>query len=161
MAEDIKKKSSSKKELGQVIRFAIVGVSNFLVDFILYNLLISFVTNLPVVWAGVISGTAAMINSFVFNKSFTFRTKTLSVFKLISFFVLTAFGLYAIRPVIIYFFTEIWLWPSQVAYSITSFLRLPFSREFDINNVALLAAILVVLVYNYLVYKYFIFNEKK
>jgi putative flippase GtrA len=161
MAEDSKKKSSSKKELGQVIRFAIVGVSNFLVDFILYNLLISFVTNLPVVWAGVISGTAAMINSFVFNKSFTFRTKTLSVFKLISFFVLTAFGLYAIRPVIIYFFTEIWLWPSQVAYSITSFLRLPFSREFDINNVALLAAILVVLVYNYLVYKYFIFNEKK
>jgi putative flippase GtrA len=161
MAEDSKKKSSSKKELGQVIRFAIVGVSNFLVDFFLYNLLISFVTNLPVVWAGVISGTAAMINSFVFNKSFTFRTKTLSVFKLISFFVLTAFGLYAIRPVIIYFFTEIWLWPSQVAYSITSFLRLPFSREFDINNVALLAAILVVLVYNYLVYKYFIFNEKK
>jgi len=161
MAEDSKSKSNSKKELGQVVRFAIVGVSNFLVDFVLYNLLTNFVTNLPVVWAAIISGTAAMINSFVFNKRFTFRAKNLSVFKLVLFFALTAFGLYAIRPVIIYFFTEIWLWPSQVVYSITSFLKLPLSQQFEINNVALLAAILVVLVYNYLIYKYFIFNEKK
>ena len=161
MVNNSKSSGGAKRELGQVIRFAIVGVSNFLVDFILYNLLIKFVPNLPIVWAGIISGTAAMINSFIFNKSFTFRAKSLSTFKLVLFFILTAAGLYAIRPVIMHFFTQIWLWPSQVAYSITSFLRLPLSRDFDINNVALLAAILVVLVYNYLVYKYFIFNDEK
>ena len=102
------KKDGNKRELGQVVRFAIVGVSNFLVDFILYNLLHKFIPAMPVVWAGIISGTAAMINSFVFNKSFTFRAKSLSTFKLIMFFVLTAAGLYAIRPVIIYFFTQVW-----------------------------------------------------
>lgn len=151
----------AKRELGQVVRFAIVGVSNFLVDFILYNLLHKFIPTMPVIWAGVISGTAAMINSFVFNKSFTFRAKKLSTLKLVLFFVLTAFGLYAIRPIILNFFTKTWLWPSQVAYNITSFLRLPLTQDFDERNVALLAAILVVLVYNYFVYKYLIFNEKK
>ena len=162
MAKDSnKKQAGTKRELGQVFRFAIVGVSNFLVEFILFNLLIKFVPNVPVVWAGIISGTAAMINSFVFNKSFTFRAKNLSTIKLILFFVLTAAGLYAIRPVIIYFFTKVWLWPSQVVYSITSFLKLPLSQDFDVKNVALIAAILVVLVYNYLVYKYFIFNDEK
>lgn len=156
-----KNKVGKKRELGQIVRFAIVGISNFLVDFILFNLLIRFVPNVPVVWAGIISGTAAMINSFVFNKSFTFRAKKLSTLKLILFFALTAFGLYAIRPIILNFFTKTWLWPSQVAYNITSFLRLPLSQDFDVKNVALLAAILIVLVYNYLVYKYFIFNDEK
>jgi putative flippase GtrA len=113
------------------------------------------------VWAGIISGTAAMINSFIFNKNFTFRAKKLSVFKLILFFVITAFGLYVIRPLIIYFFTSVWLWPSQVVYDITQWLRLPLSQEFDTRNLALLIAIIVVLFYNYLSYKFFVFNDEK
>ena len=76
------------------------------------------------------------------------------------FFVITAAGLYIIRPMVIYFFTETWLWPSQVLYSITSALQLPFSQEFDTRNLALVAAIAVVLIYNYLLYKYYVFNEK-
>jgi putative flippase GtrA len=156
-----KKEDGAKKELGQVVRFAIVGVSNFLVDFIIYNLLILFITNLSVTWAGIISGTAAMINSFIFNKNFTFRAKKLSTFKLVMFFVLTAGGLYVIRPVVIQFFTQTWLWPSQIAYKVTTFLRLPLTQDFDRNNLALLAAIAVVLIYNYLVYKFYIFRDEK
>jgi len=151
----------SKRELGQILRFALVGVSNFLVDFIIFNLLHKFSPSLSVVWAGIISGTAAMINSFIFNKSFTFRAKTLSTTKIILFFVITALGLYAIRPVIIYFFTQVWLWPSQLVYDITSWLKLPLSQDFDTRNLALLIAIAVVLVYNYLSYKYLIFNDEK
>lgn len=154
-------KQDGKREFGQVVRFAIVGVSNFLVDFIVYNLLLKFTPGVSAVWAGIISGTAAMINSFIFNKNFTFRARKLSLFKLILFFAITAFGLYAIRPVIIYFFTKVWLWPSQTVYSMTSWLHLPFSREFDTRNVALVIAILIVLFYNYLTYKYFIFNDEK
>jgi putative flippase GtrA len=155
------KNQDGKKELGQVVRFAIVGVSNFLVDFIVYNLLLRFTPGISAVWAGIISGTAAMINSFIFNKNFTFRAKNLSVFRLVLFFVITAFGLYAIRPLIIYFFTSVWLWPSQVAYDFTSWLNLPLSQEFDTRNVALLFAIVVVLFYNYLMYKYFVFKDEK
>lgn len=156
-----KNEDGAKKELGQVVRFAIVGVSNFLVDFVIYNLLIHFVTSLSATWAGVISGTFAMINSFIFNKNFTFKAKKLSTFKLVMFFVLTAGGLYVIRPVIIHFFTQTWLWPSQIAYKVTTFLKLPLSQDFDTNNVALLVAIVAVLVYNYLVYKFYIFRDEK
>lgn len=162
MGENKKAKSKDgKKEIGQVVRFAIVGVSNFLVDFVIFNLLSKYAPGLSAVWAGVISGTAAMINSFIFNKNFTFKAKNLSVFRLVLFFVITAFGLYAIRPVIIYFFTRVWLWPSQVAYDITSWLNLPFSKDFDTRNLALLMAIVIVLFYNYLAYKYFVFNDEK
>lgn len=162
MGEIKKSKSQSgNKELGQVVRFVIVGISNFLVDFIIYNLLLGFASNISAVWAGVISGTAAMINSFIFNKNFTFKAKNLSLLKLVLFFVITAFGLYAIRPVIIYVFTNVWLWPSQVIYDVTSWLNLPFSRDFDTRNLALVAAILIVLFYNYLMYKYFVFNDEK
>ena len=164
-------KKEGKREIGQIIRFAIVGVSNFLVDFVIYNSLLRFAPDVSAVWAGIISGTAAMINSFIFNKNFTFRAKKLSVFKLILFFVITAFGLYVIRPLIIYFFTSVWLWPSQVAYDITQWIRLPFywfgsnqlqlGQEFVSRNLALLIAIIVVLFYNYLSYKFFVFNDEK
>lgn len=150
-----------KKELGQVLRFAVVGVSNFLVDFIIYNLLLKFAPGISAVWAGILSGTAAMINSFIFNKNFTFRAKKLSVFKLVLFFTITAFGLYAIRPIIIYFFTKVWLWPSQALYGVTTWMNLPFSKEFDSRNLALMIAIVVVLFYNYITYKYFVFNDEK
>lgn len=151
----------SKRELGQILRFALVGVSNFLVDLTIYNLLLLLSPSFSVVLAGVISGTAAMVNSFVFNKTFTFKAKNLSGAKIVLFFVITAFGLYVIRPIILYFFTQVWLWPSQLLYDITSSLRLPFSQEFDTRNLALLIAIAVVLVYNYLSYKYLIFNDEK
>ncbi len=161
-SKNIIKTSSNKKELGQIVRFAIVGVSNFLVDFIIFNLLLRFAPDLSAVWAGIISGTFAMINSFIFNKNFTFKAKNLSFFRLVLFFLITAFGLYAIRPLVIYYFTKVWLWPSQIAYDFTSWLRLPFSQEFDTRNVALVFAIVVVLFYNYLMYKYLVFkNEKK
>ena len=91
-SKNIIKTSSNKKELGQIVRFAIVGVSNFLVDFIIFNLLLRFAPDLSAVWAGIISGTFAMINSFIFNKNFTFKAKNLSFFRLVLFFLITAFG---------------------------------------------------------------------
>ncbi len=167
-----------KSEIAQVGRFGLVGILNTLVDFVVLNVLA--VTLLPktlvvfsvslfgntynitgLILAGIISGTAAMINSFVFNKNFTFKAKNLTTRKLVLFFVITAAGLYLIRPVILYIFSDLWLWPSQLAYNISSWLRLPFSRDFTDVNLALVGAIAVVLVYNYLMYKYFIFDDEK
>ncbi|MSR68317.1 GtrA family protein [Candidatus Saccharibacteria bacterium] len=166
-------------EIAQVGRFGLVGILNTLVDFVVLNILVA--TLLPKtlvifsislfgntynitgpILAGIISGTAAMINSFVFNKNFTFKAKKLATRKLAMFFVITAFGLCIIRPIILYIFSDVWLWPSQLAYNISSWLHLPFSRDFTDVNLALVAAIAVVLVYNYLMYKYYIFkNEDK
>ncbi|MBI2797778.1 GtrA family protein [Candidatus Saccharibacteria bacterium] len=171
-----KKKSSS--EVAQLIRFVAVGVVNTLVDFVVLNVLV--VTLLPktasfgnlvvsgqmislngVVVAGVISGTVAMIVSFLLNSRFTFRIRHVARKRIVYFFTITAFGLYIIRPAILKIMTGAWVWPSTVVYKITSFLRLPFSQSFDERNTALAAAILIVLSYNYLMYKYFVFVDEK
>lgn len=150
----------SKKELSRIARFGLVGILNTVVDFAVFNILFIFLSTNQSELASIVSGTAAMINSFILNKNFTFRVKDISLNKKIMFFVVTAFGLYVIRPIIISIFTKTWLWPSQVLYEITSGLGLPFSQDFDTRNLALVAAIAIVLIYNYLCYKYFIFNEK-
>lgn len=159
-----KKKSLAKpkkhSEVAQIGRFGLVGILNTIVDFGVYNLLLILFASLAPVVASVISGTAAMINSFIFNRSFTFKAKKLSPVKTILFFVVTLIGLYIIRPIVVWFFTGVWLWPAEFAHHITSWLHLSFSQDFITHNAALVAAIAVVLVYNYLAYKYLIFNEK-
>lgn len=174
----MKNTPTKNKEVAQVGRFGLVGISNTLVDFVLLNVLA--MTVLPkdleianftilgfnvvitgLIVAGIISGTAAMINSYIFNMRFTFRKKSVNKRHTVYFFLITIFGLYFIRPIILKIFTDAWLWPADVAYYVTSSLKLPFSREFDERNLALMVAVLVVLAYNYLMYKKFVFNDEK
>ncbi len=98
-----------------------------------------------------------MIVSFVLNANFTFRVRHVSGKRTVYFFAITILGLYVIRPIILKIMTDSWHWPAQVTYSITHFLHLPLSQSFDERNIALVAAIAVVLVYNYLMYKTFVF----
>jgi len=173
-------KKTSRSEVKQVGRFGLVGILNTLIDIVVLNILA--VTILPktlvvatftvfgveliitgLVLAGLISGTIAMINSFVFNMRFTFKRQEIDTRHVVYFFLITMFGIYIIRPIILKLLTDVWLWPSQLAYSITNGVGLPFSQDFDQRNLALAVAILVVLVFNYLMYKNFVFkkNEKK
>jgi len=174
----MKKPIKKHTEVARVGRFGMVGVLNTLVDFTLLNILA--ITILPkdmvittlsmfgltisisgLILAAVISGTVAMICSFVFNTRFTFRQHKTDFTHGVYFFLITIFGLYVIRPIILKFVTGVWLLPGQVAYYITSSLNLPFSKEFDERNAALMLAVLVVLAYNYLMYKRFVFTNEK
>lgn len=174
----MKKTPPKNKEVAQVGRFGLVGISNTIVDFVLLNLLV--MTILPknlelfsftilginivvtgIIVAGIISGTAAMINSYIFNMRFTFRKKEVNTKHTVYFFLITIFGLYFIRPIILKIFTDTWVWPADVAYYITSTLKLPLSRDFDERNLALMVAVLIVLAYNYLMYKKFVFSDEK
>ncbi|MBA3678961.1 GtrA family protein [Candidatus Saccharibacteria bacterium] len=171
-------KKQSKSEVKQVGRFGLVGILNTIVDFVLLNILV--ITILPkslelatlnfgsikyvitgLIVAGLISGTVAMINSYIFNMRFTFKVKKIDAKHTVYFFLVTIFGLYIIRPIILKIFTDTWMWPSQVAYQVTQVLHLPLSQDFDERNLALLVAISIVLVYNYLMYKFFVFPHEK
>lgn len=167
-----KHKQDSKKEIAQVGRFGLVGILNTVVDFVVLNLLLRLVISRDTVYldlfnnpirgviiAGIISGTIAMINSYIFNQRFTFKAKNVSSNRVVLFFVITAFGLYVIRPLVLKFFTEIWLWPADFAYLIGGWIGLPFDLAFYLDNVALAAAIVIVMAYNYLMYKKFVFVE--
>ena len=157
MTKQVSKKTS--KQLGQIGRFGLVGVLNTLVDVIISNILI-LLFGLGVVAAGLISGTIAMINSYIFNQRFTFKTRKVSPVRTVYFFTITVFGLYIIRPLVLKLFVEQWLWPADFAYRITSVLHLPLSRKFDGDNLALAIAIIIVLGYNYIMYKKFVFVEE-
>ncbi len=172
------KTTKSTSEVKQIGRFGLVGVLNTLVDFVVLNILV--ITILPtstifgsisvagyqytingLLIAGVISGTLAMINSFIFNMRFTFKKQHVDVWHGVYFFLITIFGLFVIRPIILKLLTDVWLWPSQITYQITQLLRLPLSADFDTRNLALLVAIVVVLGYNYIMYKKFVFSDDK
>lgn len=56
---------------GQVVRFGIVGVLNTLVDFGAFNILV-FVFGVPILVAYPLSVTAGIVNSFLWNKHWTF-----------------------------------------------------------------------------------------
>jgi putative flippase GtrA len=168
----------ARQEALQVGRFGLVGILNTIVDIVVLNVLAAtilpkslivtqfviagtVITITGVVLAGIISGTIAMINSFVFNARFTFRDRHVDTRHIVYFFVITMFGVYVIRPIVLKIFTDVWVWPSQLLYQITNGLRLPFSQDFDQRNLALFAAIGIVLVYNYLMYKKFVFIHEE
>lgn len=141
-------------EIKRVGRFGLVGIMNTVIDFVAFNVLRLAI---PVTIASVISGTLAMINSYIFNQRFTFKAKKVEPKQTVIFFVATIFGIYVIRPAVIYFFTKVWLGPVHLGYSITHAIGLPFSQKFVADNAAWLAAIVIVLVYNYYAYKKWVF----
>lgn len=171
-------KKPDHSEALQVGRFGLVGILNTVVDFVVLNVLAAtilpkslvlgsvtiFGTNYTItglIVAGLISGTIAMINSFIFNMRFTFRARHVDALHATYFFVLTMIGVYIFRPILLKFFTDVWTWPVLTADHISTFLHLPLSQLFVERNVALAVTILMVLVYNYLVYKYIVFTKDK
>ncbi|MDP4038407.1 MAG: GtrA family protein [bacterium] len=163
----MKKDSNTKKEVAQVGRFGLVGILNTVIDIVLQNILFQFF-GLTKVIAALISGTAAMINSFIFNQRFTFRAKKTDTLHIFYFFAITLFGLYIIRPLVIIFFTRIWLWPADTAYKVLTWLHVPIPHSVNVsaydatvNYIGLFMAILVVLIYNYLLYRKVVFKNGK
>jgi putative flippase GtrA len=144
-------------EIKRVGRFGLVGILNTAIDFGLFNLLRLL---LPTLLATIISGTAAMINSYIFNQRFTFKAKQVSPRQTVTFFGVTIAGLYLFRPAIVYFLTKTWLWPSDVAFTISNKLALPFTLSFVRDNLAFVVGIAFILCYNYLSYKKFVFTKK-
>ncbi len=63
-----------KKGIGHFIKFQAVGVVNFFVDYGVLSLL-NVVFGWPLVLSNIISYTCGVINSFVFNRYFTFKMK--------------------------------------------------------------------------------------
>ncbi|WP_026425270.1 GtrA family protein [Actinokineospora inagensis] len=89
-----------KAELATKIRFGLVGIANTLIDLVGYTLLT--LAGLPLLVANTLSTSAGMVCSFTLNRSFTFRatagnTRTQAIL----FFLVTAFGLWVVQPVVI------------------------------------------------------------
>ena len=63
-----------KKGIGHLLKFLVVGVMNFLVDYGVLSLL-NGALGMPLVFANIISYSCGIINSFIMNRYWTFKIK--------------------------------------------------------------------------------------
>lgn len=126
-------------------RFAVVGVANTGLDFIVLLMLVAF--GVPIIIANFFSTSVALTFSFFANKKFTFQFEgkhTKQQFA--SFFVITLFGLWIIQPVII-----------EGTRLLVSTL---FPEKYTILTIGKVLATCVTLVWNYVLYKAFVFKKR-
>lgn len=128
------------------LKFAIIGVANTGLDFLIMNILVLLGINAII--ANTISTGLAMTFSFFMNKKWTFDSKSKNyVREIILFFVFTLFGLWVIQNGIIW-------------------LLVNYAPHFGLNdalflNIAKLIASPISLTWNYLTYDRFVFTTKK
>ena len=128
-------------------KFSVVGFINFLIDFLILNLL-SFVTGINKgVFAAVFSAVSFLVanaNSYYFNKKWTFKeNNSNSSYK--AFLIVSVFGI-VINISVIYFFT---IFVNQSYFSDIIWL-----------NISKIIATSFVSFFNYFGYKKFVFKEK-
>jgi putative flippase GtrA len=143
-------------ERKRFIRFAIVGAIGAVVDFSTYNLL-SGILGVHHVWASVMSFTLAILSNFTWNRYWTYpdsRTKTLYQ-QLLEFAVVNIIGL-GIRTPLYAGLSG----PLTKGFDILSFLPIfIFTPEFLGHNSALAVAVLVVMLWNFFVNRYWTYND--
>lgn len=145
----------------QAGKFGIVGVSNTLIDLGVYNLLI-FMFGMYTVYASVISVSLAIINSYIWNKRWTFqdRSKDDIPVEFIKFVLFSLVGL-AIQAGVIWMLAENWTKSGEFAYSIVEAINLNsiFSEAFVIANWAKVWGIGLALIWNFTAYKMWTFKK--
>jgi putative flippase GtrA len=142
-----------KQKLGtilQIIKFGLVGVSNTLVDFAVLNLL-TWTTKIYsgnwIILFNIASFTAAVINSYIWNKYWTFKKKQRSdtAQEFSKFLFVSIIG-----AVI----------NSGIVYTVTTYIDPLFDLSSGLwVNVAKILATGVALVWNFVGYKFWAFKE--
>lgn len=139
-----------------------VGVVNTLLDFGFYSFLTLtiFSSDKQIALAGIVSGTFALLSAFATHSLITWRGAHIRLQTIVKFIAFTGFGMWVIRPALLALFIKLgglYSW----AHSLSQALHLPFSQEFIANTGAFGFMVVIVLIYNYLVYDRFVFSKKK
>lgn len=126
------------------VRFAIVGVANTALDFILLFLFVFLgIDKIP---ANYLSTSISFIFSFFVNKSFTFKSKTGNVAKQFAVFIaITIIALWVIQPLII--------------WSVTAALEPTGWNEVITLFIAKVLATVASLIWNYIFYSRLVFKK--
>jgi hypothetical protein cdiviTM7_02105 len=129
----------------QIGRFAIVGTINTAIDFGLLFLL-TFL-GLPKIAANTVSTGSAFVFSFFANKKYTFKSTNKNIkYEIISFIIITLFGL--------------WVLQNGIIWLITPLIKNIISQEQLALFAAKLLATAVSLVWNYCLYDKVVFKKE-
>lgn len=125
------------------VRFVIVGVANTLIDFsVLFALTEWGVALIP---ANMIATFVALTFSFFVNRSFTFGATGNTAPQALKFVLVTLFGLWALQPIVL--LAGIWVFEPLLAERVALFL-------------SKVAATIVSMVFNFLMYDRFVFRNQ-
>lgn len=140
-------------ERKKFLRFSIVGAIGAVIDFGVFNLLSSLL-NFPALWSSVISFILAVISNFVWNRLWTFpETRNCPVAKQLTQFSIVSLAGLAIRTPLFAFLEKQFI-PLAAAW-IPNILTPTIVG----HNVALAVVILVVMLWNYFVNRFWTFKN--
>jgi len=151
----------SKKKSRRPFTFLGVGIFNTVIDYLFYTFLTQTLLTDPkqIGLAGILSGTFALLCAFTTHALITWRGSRISNKTLAKFFILTGFGMWVMRRLLLSAFislSALYAWCQQIFQKI----GLHFDESFIANTGAFGLMVLVVLVYNYFVYDRFVFKER-
>src|ERR1035437_551551 len=109
MTAKVKKKHAAQAEalVKQGAKFGLVGISNTVIDYAIF-IAVSKLLNVPLGKVFVVkffSGTVAMINSFYWNRRWTFASKAKLGNSGARFLIATLVSIYIIQPGMVYLFS--------------------------------------------------------
>jgi putative flippase GtrA len=151
---------NNKQERIRFYKFAVVGTIGAIIDFGVLNLL-KFFTPIDVIYASIISFTCAVISNFLWNRFWTFpESQNLPLVpQLIQFSLVSIAGLLIRTPLFA------WLneFLTALAQShIQSFFLIPqLTPEVIGRNVALATVILIVMLWNFFVNRFWTYKKIK
>lgn len=152
------KNSTNKRPLV----FLGVGVLNTGLDFLFYTLLTTLIfrNGSHIALVGILSGTVALLIAFTNHSLITWRDKPITHFTMLKFFLFTGFGMWVLRPILLYVFIKM-----ESLFTGTKHLLdqvgVHFSYNFIANTGAFGCMVIVVLLYNYFVYSRYVFTDKE
>lgn len=150
-----------------ISRFAILGVVNTILDFLIFNIL-RVVTHTPssqinkVVVINIISATCVATFSFFVSRSYVFKQKDTKTHMIIPFIATNLFGIFVLQSLVIKLLLGPLETPAEFIQNLASIWHIPLVSNFSINffdtNLAKVFATVVTLVWNYLIYNFVIFK---
>jgi len=168
MSQLITLAKTNRNEFKRFTKFLVVGVTGFIVDFGIFNLLLRAL-NFPPVLAQAISFTSAAINNFIWNRYWTYpdsRSKPL-LRQFGMFFVLSVIGLLIRTPIFALFSGPMVALVETMQYGVFAGLidfvtgTLHISIEQLGLNLALAVAVLVVLFWNFFSNRFITYSDVK
>ncbi len=141
-------------ERTRFIKFMAVGAFGAVVDFGIANLLSHFL-DMPLVYAGTISFTCAVISNFIWNRYWTYpesRSRALH-HQLGMFFIVNVAGV-AIRIPILHFVE-----PPLLNFFTNQPISASLSPDFIARNLTLALAVGIVMLWNFFVNRYWTYND--
>jgi putative flippase GtrA len=146
------------KERNRFLKFAVVGAIGAVIDFSILILLKTF-TPMDVIWASVISFTSAVVSNFLWNRFWTFpeSRKIPLVPQILQFSIVSVAGL-AIRTPLFAWLNDFLTALGKADLPPTLFIP-QITPEFLGRNVALASVILIVMLWNFFVNRFWTYKK--